>query len=294
MGPKLKAYLRLTRPPNLVTAVSDIWAGAALSGYFLLPEKVFSFLILLSLSSVFLYAGGVVFNDVCDAALDAKERPERPIPSGIVSINAAILFGSILFITGIVLAGFVNGRSALLALLITVACLLYDRWGKPHVFWGPLTMGSCRGLNLLLGMSILSFQVESPYWIALVPIVYIAAITLISRGEVHGGNRSAVLTALVFYLLVLGALIGIAISTGEVWVFALFVLLFILFIFPPLLKAIQTLSGKHIGKAVKAGVLGLILMNACWVAIGAPWEWAVATALLLPLSIWIAKGFAVT
>ena len=59
--------------------------GAAISGagepnWFVLPW--------LLLSSAGLYLGGMVLNDVFDARLDAVERPERPIPSGRVSIRS--------------------------------------------------------------------------------------------------------------------------------------------------------------------------------------------------------------
>src|SRR5699024_3054196 len=251
-------------------------------------------LVLLSLSSVFLYAGGVVMNDVCDAKLDAKERPERPIPSGKVTQRAAFLFGTILFGIGIVLAGWVGISSGFLAFLIALACIIYDYWGKPHPFWGPLTMGLCRGLNLLLGMSIVSISHIDLYWIAVIPVIYIAAITLISRGEVYGGNRSTIWTAFFFYVIVVGAIISLAFIWGNLWMTIIFLLLFVFFIFPPLFKAVKTLSGKAIGKAVKAGVLGLILMNSCWVAASGVWIWAIVTVLLLPLSMWIAKHFAVT
>lgn len=294
MNNTLRAYLQLTRPPNLLTAISDIWAGIALSGYLLVAEIHVLSIVLLSLSSVFLYAGGVVMNDVCDAKLDAKERPERPIPSGRVTQRAAFRFGMILFGIGIVLAGWVGVMSGFLAFLIALACIIYDYWGKPHPFWGPLTMGLCRGLNLLLGMSIVSISYVDLYWVAVIPVIYIAAITLISRGEVHGGNRSTIWMALFFYVIVVGAIISLAFTWGNLWMTILFLLLFILFIFPPLFKAMKILSGKAIGKSVKAGVLGLILMNACWVAASGAWVWAVATVLLLPLSMWIAKHFAVT
>jgi 4-hydroxybenzoate polyprenyltransferase len=102
------------------------------------------------------------------------------------------------------------------------------------------------------------------------------------------------ITALLLYLGVIIVIVVVAGITEQLAVTAAFLLLFILFIFPPLFKALKTLSERHVGKAVKAGVLGLILMNACWAAVGAGWAWAIATALLLPVSIWTAKTFAVT
>jgi len=65
-------------------------------------------------------------------------------------------------------------------------------------------------------------------------------------------------------------------------------------IFRPLVRAISSPQGPLIGKAVKAGVLSLILMNAAWVAAAGAWPVAIAVALLLPLSMWLARRFAVT
>lgn len=70
--------LRLTRPANVITAVSDILAGIAISGYFLHTNgdaHPWKPVLLLIISTMGLYAGGVVFNDVFDATLDAAERP---------------------------------------------------------------------------------------------------------------------------------------------------------------------------------------------------------------------------
>jgi 4-hydroxybenzoate polyprenyltransferase len=49
-----------------------------------------------------------------------------------------------------------------------------------------------------------------------------------------------------------------------------------------------------LGKAVKAGVLALILMNAAWAAAFGVTYLALIIVLLLPLSILMAKVFAVT
>ena len=78
---KLKGYLRLCRPANLPTAMADVIAGLAIAGAFSFDEPkldTFQVLDLLTLifASVFLYAGGVVLNDVFDVEIDRVERPE--------------------------------------------------------------------------------------------------------------------------------------------------------------------------------------------------------------------------
>ncbi len=286
-------YLQLLRPANLFTAVADVAAGAALAGWAIAGHGAWP-LGCLALASALLYGGGVVLNDVFDASLDRQERPERPIPSGRVSLRAAACWGAALLAAGVLLAFLQGVRSGVLALLIAAAALVYDAWAKHQHVLGPLTMGLCRGLNLALGMSILGGGLEAQGWLCAAPLVYIAAITLISRGEVHGGSRAALRTAAVLYAGVMALVAWKALDGGGLALTLPFLLLFAGMIVPPLVRAMKDPSGPRIGQAVKAGVLALILLDAAWVATGASWPEAVATALLLPLSLLVARFFAVT
>jgi 4-hydroxybenzoate polyprenyltransferase len=127
-----------------------------------------------------------------------------------------------------------------------------------------------------------------------VPIIYIAAITMISRGEVHGGKKTTLFAAVIFYCIVIASILATAIVNGSLLYAIGFVILFIALIFPPLQKALKEPKGPLIGKAVKAGVIALIVMNASWAAAFDAFYFALLILLLLPLSIWLAKLFAVT
>ncbi|MFS4416842.1 UbiA-like protein EboC [Maribacter sp. 2307ULW6-5] len=300
MREKLLGLARLARPANLPTAAADIFAGAALA-LWVNGGGVQSFLMangiswaLLVLASILLYAGGVVFNDVFDADLDAVERPERAIPQGVVSIQEAIAWGCILMIAGNVLAFLASPMSGVLALVLSAAIITYDAVAKNHGFFGPLAMGVCRGLNLILGMSVIA--VMSPIWyLSLVPVVYIFAITLISRGEVHGNNKAHIVWAGGLFLTVAAAMLLAIMHLGAHVLPALPFLGFFLFmVLRPLMGAHRDNSPKKIKKAVISGVLALIVMDACWVAGFADWTLALPVLLLLPLSLWLSKLFAVT
>jgi 4-hydroxybenzoate polyprenyltransferase len=291
---KLIAFFRLTRPANIVTAVADILAGIAISGFFLKPQEDVSSVVWLVLSTMGLYGGGVVMNDVFDAGLDRIERPERPIPRGLVSETEGAVLGIVLLSGGIASAFLVSGLSGLLALVIAAAALLYDKWGKHQLFLGPLNMGLCRGLNLLLGLSIIPAMVNEFWFLAAVPVIYIAAITMISRGEVHGGKKSTLSGAALLYLLAMAAIFYVAMKHEHPIVTILFIALWALMVFLPLRNAIRQPAGKMIGRAVKAGVLALILMNAAWAAAFGATYLALIIILLLPLSILLARVFAVT
>lgn len=251
--------------------------------------------LLLVVATIGLYGGGIVFNDVFDAALDRVERPERPIPSGLISEKEGALLGSLLLIMGITAASMVAFYpSGIIALSTALAALIYDKWGKHHYFLGPLNMGICRGLNLLLGMSLVPSAMNQYGHLAMVPIIYIASITMISRGEVHGGKSNIMLLAAFFYLTVNVSILFVSYVKGHLIYAAFFVLIHALLIYPPLLRAFREPIGKNIGKAVKAGVLALIVMNASWAASFGGIYLAVVIFLLLPLSLLLARLFAVT
>src|SRR5688500_5061733 len=116
----------------------------------------------LAAASALLYTAGMVLNDVFDIDIDREERPERPLPSGAISLAVAGTFGFTLLALGVVLgwiAGLVLGadaaapwRSGLVATLLAALVVLYDVWLKRTPL-GPIGMGLCRFANVLLGMS---------------------------------------------------------------------------------------------------------------------------------------------
>ena len=292
---KLFAYLRIMRPANIVTSVADILAGIAISGILINGNGTpWLTIFCLCLSTACLYGGGIVFNDVFDAELDKIERPERAIPSGIISLTNATILGTALLISGIVLAALTSSTSGLLAFGVSCFALLYNKIGKHHPFFGPLTMGVCRGLNLLLGLSIVPAMLQQHYLLAIIPVIYIFSITMTSRGEVHGGNTKNLYLAAVLYAVVIGSIAWFSFTNDRFLWSLLFLLPFAWMIFRPLSKAIKNPIGKNIGGAVKAGVISLILMDAAWAVTFDALLLAFIIAALLPLSIWLSKLFAVT
>lgn len=284
------------RPANIITSIADVVAGIAISGYLVnenFPAAFISILLLI-ISTIGLYGGGVVFNDVFDEELDKIERPERPIPRGIISKREASLLGIFLFLISIIAAALVSVLSGILAVLIIVAAIVYDKWLKHNAFAGPLNMGLCRGLNLLLGISIVIPSVSTWWFVSIIPIIYITAITMISRGEVHGGNKSTLYFAGLFYCIVIGSILFLSSGRNMMWWAVIFLLPFSWMIFSALIKAVMLPSAQNIGKAVRAGIIALILMNASLAAAFGSIAFAFIIILLLPVSFWLAKIFAVT
>ncbi|WP_026950808.1 UbiA-like protein EboC [Algoriphagus mannitolivorans] len=299
----LFAYLQLTRPANVITAIADIWAGFAIAGAWsfmqadlqLGTQSFWQNLLWLSLSTIGLYAGGVAFNDIADAELDAIERPERPIPSGRASKKVAFGMSSLLLVFGICCAFQVNQVAGFLAFIIAACAVLYDYWGKHQFLLGPVNMGLCRMGNLLLGVSVAPEVLSKAWPVGFLPLIYVASITMISRGEVHGKNRKALYVGGSMYALILFAILVLAnLERPGNWEVIPFLILLGGMIFPPLVKAIRTQEPKFIGKSVKAAVISLILVNASLATAFSDWTIGILVLILLPISLWLAKKFAVT
>lgn len=300
---RLLAYLQMMRPANIVTAWADILAGFAASSFLLLNTEMLGQEMLVSmmplawllLATTGLYGGGVVFNDVFDAQLDAKERPERPIPSGRASLSEAVFLGSLLLVVGVVAAAQVSQLSSILAAGIAVAALLYDAFSKHNAVIGPLNMGICRGGNLLLGVSAVPAMLGECWFLALIPVVYIAAITTISRGEVHGAKRITGVIALLLIVTVIAALLGLGLLKDYQLLASLpFICLFAFRVLLPFVKAVREPSPEQIRMAVKAGVLSLIVLDATVSAGFAGLLYGLLVLSLLPISMVLAGAFAVT
>jgi 4-hydroxybenzoate polyprenyltransferase len=198
---KLNDLLDLLRIPNVFTAVSDIVAATAVA-WAVRPENVAWSSALAALgASACLYLAGMALNDVADAERDARERPERPIPSGRVSRGQAMLITSVLVLAGLALAWIAGGATLLVAALLLAAIVAYDLAlaGRPGV--GPLGMAACRALNLLMGL--VAANGLGVYGLAAVGLwaIYVLGLTHLSLSEVEGPGRPAVVVAALVTLL---------------------------------------------------------------------------------------------
>lgn len=202
MNPKFRSYFELLRLPAVFTALADVMMGFLVTHGSLHPERNFA---LIALVSSLLYLSGMVLNDVFDVEVDAVERPHRPIPSGRVSLRAATILGAVLMGLGLLVAAHISHhnnvqRPAFLAIALAACILLYDRWAKRTPL-GPLAMGGCRTLNVLLGMSLAaeSRPPFHPQWtateitIAIGIGIYIVGLTWFARSEARVPNRPRLL-----------------------------------------------------------------------------------------------------
>lgn len=218
------AYLQLIRLPTVFTAMADIILGYVLTHAYIVgpngwedPQKFFCLL----LASCCLYMSGMVFNDVFDRKQDAEERPNRPIPSGRVSLRSAIVLGVVLMAIGLGAAASVTMISLQVAGLIVVAILAYDAVLKRTAL-GPLAMGSCRLLNVLLGASVQQHWIVTgllvrPQLLAAIGLgVYIVGVTVFARTEAKVSSRWQLILAQIIFNAGIG-LLAVLMVSWPVW-----------------------------------------------------------------------------
>ncbi len=130
---------------------------------------------------------GLIANDYFDLEEDRLNRPGRPLAAGTVAPKRALKAALALAGLGVMAAGLAGKTAGLTAILLIMAITFYDVWGKAYLLWGPVNMGLCRGLSLLLGASAVNREDVS---MTVTPIIaacgltlYIAAVTHIAAKE---------------------------------------------------------------------------------------------------------------
>ncbi|MCA9126125.1 MAG: UbiA family prenyltransferase [Planctomycetales bacterium] len=223
---QLSDWAQLVRLPNTFTLLSDTLAAAvvAVGGFMplsaLLPTVV---------ASLCAYWAGMILNDVVDIDQDREHRPSRPLAAGKISpaIAGQVAKGMLLFAPILVLATntfhVANqlwlGAAFVASGALSASVLSYNSILKSTPL-GPMLMGLCRSLNILMvGSTMLA--VNSPDGALDWPIglfafasgigIYILGVTVYASSE-EGESQPSVLAAGMFF-----EVVGLATIAATPW-----------------------------------------------------------------------------
>lgn len=187
-----RALFDLARAGNFPSVASNVVAALVLSA----APAAATFpsvgtLALAILAGCLLYAGGATFNDVFDAAFDARHRPERVIPRGAISRHAAALLATAEMLLGVVLIVVLLQASLAYALALVATILAYD-WIHKRWIGSVILMAGCRVLLACTLATLPGHAFTTPFlgWIAAL-FVYIVILSLIARWEYKPGAPAA-------------------------------------------------------------------------------------------------------
>lgn len=283
----VRAVVELVRAPAALSVPGDSLAGAAAAGWPFGRRSV-----ALSASAVCLYWAGMALNDYADRELDATERPERPIPSGRVSPRFALGLAAGLTAAGVGIAGLAGGRPALrVAFPLAATVWAYDLALKSTPA-GPVAMAAARALDVLLGAGGTRGAVPA----ALTVGAHTLGVTVLSRGEVHGADARVPRAALAGTVAITGAaLLG---GRRQGWVSRITSLGFAAgyagSVGSAQSAAVQDPSSGTVRRAVGAGILGFMPLQATLLAKNGSIRAALPVALAFPLARRLSRRVAAT
>lgn len=270
------AYLRVMRAPAVFSALGDPIAGMLIGS----ARGSGGSAPALALAAGSMYLGGMVLNDLADRDEDALERPDRPIPSGAVSAGAAAALGGTLLAAGLLIgrrAGAPATATSLAGLVVA-----YDFRLKSSATVGPIAMGACRSLSLLMGAEAAggASGVRRGLDSAVLLGTYIAGVTILARGETGERSDAAVGAGSLLAGLALARVAIRARSNALPWIAAA-----IATAAPGVVCAVRKPEPAAVGPAVGAMVRAVPAVVAAMAAERAPRR-AVVFLPLLALSRW--------
>lgn len=244
-----RSWVKLARLPNAAVAAGGVWLGHAC-----LPGPLdWGSAALGSLSMAFLAAAGNMHNDVVDLPIDRINRPERPLPSGRISPNAARAGAVLCLVASLALAFSLGRPEGLLAGAMGVLLYVYNANLKGMPLVGNLAVA------LLCALAIYLPELPHRPDYTMMPILF-AFLTTVAREvakdaeDVEGDREHGALTLPVLY----GTKAArIAVAIASVATLALLPL--------PWLRL-----GYHIGYPIAAAALCLPLLALVLAGLQAP------------------------
>jgi 4-hydroxybenzoate polyprenyltransferase len=250
----LYGYLALARISNSPTVVSNTLAGGALAGA-LWPDGKLG---LIAIAMVLFYMAGMYLNDLMDYAVDCRERPERPLPAGIVSPSAAVAVALTLFGCGSLLLWSIGPHPFLSGLVLIVLIICYDRWHKSNPL-SPLLMALCRLMVYITAF--LAFSVQSLSTL-LIPgsllVLYVIGLTYIAKAE----NKPSMTNVSIVATLFLPTVYFTARQLQQVqWVTLPLILFFTIWVAYSVSFAFRS-PKRQVGRTVGQLIAGISLLDA--------------------------------
>jgi len=268
---RLPIYLRLGRVSNLPTVWTNVAAGIVLAGT--RPGALVYAYTAAALSCF--YVGGMFLNDAFDRESDARERPERPIPSGAIAATEVFAIGFGLLAAGVLLIAARATRPAAVVAGSALAgmVVLYDCWHKRNPV-SPLLMGACRWLVYATAALAVAGVLSLPVVVGATTLfAYLIGLTYAAKQEQLARLRSVWPLAFLMLPLIAG---GSALAGGVVAA-GVYVLLSI-----AVLAAVLLLRGTapdRFPRAIAGLIAGIALVDALAIANAG----ATSTALLATL-----------
>ncbi|KYK24064.1 4-hydroxybenzoate polyprenyltransferase [Thermoplasmatales archaeon SM1-50] len=218
------AWIRMIRPPILFLCSFGAVVSALNCAIYMNESLSFFQILFLILTPAFLSTGTMFHNDITDLESDKINRPNKPVPSGLLKKKTVYYIGLTLMIGSIFLAALVNymdtrminWECAAFTVFLVIIALYYNYYGKHHglaghmavavgvgaiPYWGGLAVFPNQPLLMLPLAAAIFFQ-ETGREIMVCAGDYIGDIKAgFKTTPVRHGRKRSMKIALLFYLL---------------------------------------------------------------------------------------------
>jgi geranylgeranylglycerol-phosphate geranylgeranyltransferase len=144
----LGGYIKLSRPVNVVITLIAIPAACWLSG--IMADRV-SDIVFAALTGACVAAGANAINDYFDIEIDRINKPNRPLPAGVLSAGQAKKMWLLASAAGIGLNLFLNTTAFVIACAAVAALYFYSSYFKKTVLMGNVLVGAMTGMTFIYG-----------------------------------------------------------------------------------------------------------------------------------------------
>jgi geranylgeranylglycerol-phosphate geranylgeranyltransferase len=145
---KASALISLIRPINSVMIGFAVIVGVAVVS----PSKILSLESMLGFfTGFFVSSYSMVINDIYDIKTDTINSPDRPIPSGVVSLMQANMFAAVLLLIGFASASFIGLTNIAIAAFFGFLAWSYSYWGKKKGLAGNMMVAASMAVPYIFG-----------------------------------------------------------------------------------------------------------------------------------------------
>ncbi len=194
---KVKPFIKIMRPANPLFGSLTAIIGVLTTNYFIIaniglvrwiiPELIIV-LALTALTYIFMAAAGNVVNDIYDLEIDKVNRPDRPLPSGQITIRQAKAWTVILVLLSVFFSfltvpySFIGIWTVAISAIFALVGLLYAAKGKVMGIWGNFTVAISFAFGLFYG-ALVTFLFIPP----VIFVYFITAASVLQGREIIKG-----------------------------------------------------------------------------------------------------------